>query len=96
MDPVNKWLTVIIMFMIALLITINVKGGVGQYAFETRPSTVFSGIDVVYVLDTKSGDVYVKLIDEDELQFNKSPRRRAQKLMEIPSSGYGYNNSRKY
>jgi len=94
MDPVNKWLTVIICFMIALLVTINVKGGIGQYAFETRPSTVFSDTDVVYVLDTKSGDVYVKLINEDDLQYNKSPRHKAQKLMEIPSSSYGY--SKKY
>jgi len=88
MDPVNKWLTVIISFMIALLIVISYKAGSGRYSLAVSPSESFPNHAVVYILDTKSGDVYVKLIDEDEMQYNGTVKHKAQKLMEIPSSSY--------
>lgn len=67
MDPVNKWLTVIIGFMVALLIVISWKAGSGRYAFVVTNSATLQNHTVVYVLDTKDGSVMAKVTDENKL-----------------------------
>ncbi len=84
MDPINKWLTVIIGFMLALLIIISWKAGSGRYEFSVQKSTLFSNHAVVYVLDTKNGDVRAKLVSEDDLHNRNTPLRKAIKVFEIP------------
>ena len=80
MDPVNKWLTVIISFMIALLIVISWKAGSGRYEMSVQKS-------VVYVLDTKTGTVYAKQVDEDILQ-SKYGVRYPQEVFKLTPGGY--------
>ena len=64
MDPVNKWMTSIICIFIALLIAIVWKAGAGRYEMVVMPSQ-YDNHQVIYVLDTKSGDVEGKLQPED-------------------------------
>jgi len=85
MDPINKWLTVIIGFMIALLIVISYKAGSGRYEFTVKKSVQFSDHAVVYVLDTKKGDVYAKLVD---VQYNNLAKNKPQKMFKLSSTGY--------
>lgn len=94
MDPVNKWLTVIVLFMIALLITIGWKAGSGRYEFVVTGSTPYDKHVVVHVLDTKDGDVYSKIVDEKDLRIGSKVNARATKTFEIPSSRYGVSSSR--
>lgn len=92
MDPVNKWLTVIILFMIATLYVLWSIGGSGRYAVVVQESVLFSNHAVVYVLDTKDGDVKAKLVDENDLVYNgKNPKTAPQTVFEQPS---GYSNRR--
>lgn len=86
MDPINKWLTIIVGFMLALLIIISWKAGSGRYEFSVQKSTLFSNHAVVYVLDTKNGGVRAKLVDEDDLHNKNSPLRKAIKVFEIPTT----------
>lgn len=94
MDPVNKWLTVIVLFMIALLITIGWKAGAGRYEFVVTDSTLYDKHVVVHVLDTKDGEVYSKIVDENNLRSGSRANTKATKTFEIPSSGYGASSSR--
>jgi hypothetical protein len=91
MDPVNKWITVVIIFMAAVLIVLW-KAQTGSYEFVVQKSTLLENHSVVYVLDKKSGEVQAKLVDETELTAGNgvTPRARAQKVFEIPSN-FGYN-----
>lgn len=84
MDPVNKWLTVIILFMVALLIVIGWKAGSGRYELEVIKGP--DGYATVYVLDTKDGDVRAQLINEhDELTNKGRPYSRPTKVFNWPS-----------
>ena len=67
MDPVNKWLLTIIAFMIGVLVVMWNVAGSGRYEFTVERSTLFDKHAVVYVLDTKDGDVKAQLFDENEL-----------------------------
>ena len=86
MDPVNKWLTTIILFMIATLCVIGWKAGSGRYEFKVVESTLFNSHAVVYVLDTKDGEIYAKMVDEHDLTATTSrAKARPQKVFEIPT-----------
>lgn len=92
MDPVNKWLAVIILFMISVLFVLWHKGGSGQYEMVVEDSTLFANHAVVYVLDTKNGNIKAQLVDEQELLYNgKTVRTEPRLVFKQPSS---YNNRR--
>ena len=88
MDPVNKWLTTIIFFMAGVLIVMWHVGGAGRYEFVVEESTLFKNHAVVYVLDTKDGDVKAQLFDENDLHYNNNIKSAAQKVMSFESPGY--------
>lgn len=69
MDPVNKWLWTIVAFMTALIIVISIKAGSGTYEMVVMPSKVLSNHDVVYVLNTKSGEIRARAWGHDGLRF---------------------------
>ena len=92
MDPVNKWLTTVILFMAAFLAVMFYKVGSGRYEMAVQPSTIYENHAVVYVLDTKDGNVHAKLVDEEDLlNYNKNGAgSKAEEVFEIPSSmSYG-------
>lgn len=91
MDPVNKWLFTIIVFMAAVVALLFYKAGAGRYEFAVEKSSLFQNHAVVYVLDTKDGDVHAKLVDEDDLHYKNSARNSPAKVFSIP----GYT-SRRY
>lgn len=64
MDPVNKWLTVICCFALALLCVIAYVGGSGKYAIYVTGSD-YEGYQMVYVVNTKNGQVKAKLHNTD-------------------------------
>jgi hypothetical protein len=85
MDPVNKWLTTIILFMIALLIVIGWKAGSGRYELSVVPG--LEGFATVYVLDTKDGEVRAQMVNEyDELTNKGIPYNRTQKVFDWPGA----------
>jgi len=89
MDPVNKWLTVIIGFMVAMLIVISWKAGSGRYAFEVQDSQYFEKTHVVYVLDTKNGTVDAKMfLEEDLLTGDKRINRHPVSVFSQPKPDY--------
>jgi len=87
MDPVNKWLTTIILFMSAVLLLMWNVSGAGRYEFAVEESTLFKNHAVVYVLDTKDGEVKAQLVDENDLHYNKTIKNTAQKVLEY-EGGY--------
>jgi len=89
MDPVNKWLTVIILFMSAVLILAWNVGSVGRYELSVEESTLFKNHAVVYVIDTKDGSVQAKLVDENDLHYDNKVKRSPQKIFSQPSNSYG-------
>ena len=84
MDPVNKWLTTIIIFMAAVVIVIAWKAGSGRYDVVVEVSQTIEAHSVVYVVDTKSGAVFAKLVDENDLQHNGVTNKAALKIFKIP------------
>jgi len=89
MDPINKWLTTVIFFMIAMLFVMWHIGGAERYEFAVEKSTLFSNHAVVYVLDTKDGEVKAQLVDENELHYNNTIKNAAQKVLEYDGPRYG-------
>lgn len=87
MDPVNKWLTVVILFMVSVVIAAVWIGGSGRYALEVRESALFENHAVVYVIDTKDGTVRAKLVAEGDLQYNNRPRNGSTQVFKMPSMG---------
>lgn len=86
MDPVNKWLSVIILFMVALLIVIWHSSGAGRYEMTVMPSSTYAKHYVIFVLDTKDGNVNGKLVVEDEmLNGADKVRRNPIQVFEQPS-----------
>lgn len=88
MDPVNKWLMTVIFLMIGVLFVMWHVGTVGRYEFAVEKSTLFDSHAVVYVLDTKDGEVRAQLVDENELHYNDKPKNNAQKVLTYKSGGY--------
>ena len=86
MDPVNKWLTVIIAFMVALIVVVSYKAGSQRYEMTIQPSSFFENHAIVYVLDTKSGEVKAQLFDENELQYNGNIKSSPQTAFEFDKS----------
>ncbi|KPK10634.1 MAG: hypothetical protein AMJ56_07640 [Anaerolineae bacterium SG8_19] len=85
MEPVNKWLLTVISFMIAVLVVLAWKAGSGHYEMVVRDSVLFEGRTVVYVLDTKSGDVNAIITNENDLQYNGNPRHRPTNVYTQPT-----------
>ena len=88
MDPVNKWLLTVISFMVGILAVMWHVSGSGRYEFAVERSTLFDKHAVVYVLDTKDGDVKAQLFDENDLHYNNTVKNNAQDVMSYESSGY--------
>ncbi len=88
MDPVNKWLTTVIFLMIGVLFVMWHIGTVGRYEFAVEKSVIFNDHAVVYVLDTKDGEVRAQLVGESELHYNNNPKNTAQKVLTYKSGGY--------
>jgi len=87
MDPVNKWLSVVILFMVALLCVIWGSAGVGRYELFVQPSDISSGYSTLFVLDTKNGEVHAKIISEDDLFISEArPKRTASSVFEWSSA----------
>jgi hypothetical protein len=59
MDPVNKWLWVIIIFMGVLVFSLFKIGGEGRYDMQVMEYS--DTHDLVYLLDTKSGEIKAKV-----------------------------------
>lgn len=68
MDPVNKWLWTIIVFMSALIIVVGWKAGSGRYEMEVVYSSTLENHDVIYVLDTKNGNIKARPWSHDEFK----------------------------
>lgn len=91
MDPVNKWLLTVILFMAATLAVIGWKAGSGRYEMAVAPSAVIEGHYVVSVLDTKDGEVHSKLISEQDLMYNDGRvKSRPEKVFEVPGFSSSY------
>ena len=88
MDPVNKWLLTVIIFMAGVLFVMWHVAGAGRYEFAVEKSTLFEKHAVVYVLDTKDGDVKAKLFDENDLHYNNTAKNNAQDVMSYEAAGY--------
>ena len=88
MDPVNKWLLTVISFMVGILAVMWHVSGSGRYEFAVERSSLFDKHAVVYVLDTKDGDVKAQLFDENELHYNNTVKNNAQDAMSFGSTGY--------
>lgn len=88
MDPVNKWLTVVILFMIAVLCVMGYKAGSSRYAFTVTKSTMFEQHAVVYILDTKNGVVKAQLFAEDDLQYNGKIKTQSREAITWSPPGY--------
>lgn len=88
MDPVNKWLTTIILFMMAVLLLMWNVAGAGRYEFTVKESTLFDSYVVVYILDTKDGEVKAQLVNEDNLHYKNIPKIYAQKILSYKKSTY--------
>lgn len=92
MDPVNKWLLTIISFMIAVLAVLYYTAGSGRYQMTITRSALVAGHSVVYVLDTKDGEVKAQLASEEDLQYDGRPRNTSKTVFSIdPPNRYGYN-----
>ena len=89
MDPVNKWLTTVIFFMIAVLVVMWHVAGAGRYELAIEESTLFKNHAVVYILDTKNGEVKAQLVDENDLHYNKTPKNSPKKVVSLERRGYG-------
>lgn len=61
MDPVHKWLTVVILFMIAVVFAAFKIGGSGRWEMQVIPYS--TSHDMVYMLDTKTGKIVGKMHD---------------------------------
>lgn len=64
MDPVNKWLFLVAAFMIALVVALAKVGGEGRY--EMKVSSYSETHEMVYILDTKTGELKSKLVPYGE------------------------------
>ncbi len=85
MDPVNKWLTVVILFMASALFVFWKVGSVSRYEMQVLSTGADSA--VIYVLDTKEGDVHAQIVDEKKLyRHDSTPYNRPQEVFELPSS----------
>jgi len=93
MDPVNKWLTTVILFMAATLAVLYYTAGSGRYTMITATSALYKNHAVIYVLDTKDGIVQAKLVDENELVFKDGRTKdNPSTIFDItPPNRYGYN-----
>jgi len=86
MDVVNKWILVIILFMSALIgamIYMNGSGS-GRYQMSVQLSNISDQAAVVYVLDTKTGEVQAKLVNEEFslIDNNNKPNRNASQIFD--------------
>lgn len=86
MDVVNKWLMVVILFMAALvgaMIYMNGSGS-GRYQLAVNPSTLNTKFATVYVLDTKTGEVQAKIVDEEYslIDNDNVPHRNADRVFD--------------
>jgi len=88
MDPVNKWLLTVICFMAGVLVVMWHVAGSGRYEFAVERSSLFDKHAVVYVLDTKDGDVKAKLFDENDLHYKDTIKNSAQDVMSYGTTGY--------
>lgn len=68
MDPVNKWIWTVVIFMAALIITIGWKAGAGTYEMVVMPSSLLKDHDIIYILDTKNGEVKARPWDHNEFR----------------------------
>jgi hypothetical protein len=84
MDPVNKWLLTVIIFMAAMLGLLWNVAGAGRYEMTVVAST--GNYATVYVLDTKDGEVKAQVLDEADLYNGSKPYARPQDVFEWPSS----------
>jgi len=83
MDPVNKWLTVIILFMCGVLFVGWNAAGSGRYEMEVA---LVDGAQTVFVLDTKDGEVKAQVVDSSDLYNNTGQAYvRPHKVFEWPS-----------
>lgn len=64
MDPVNKWLTTFIIFMVTLILVVSWSAGSGRYEMSVLGTE--EGSHVVYVLDTKSGEVQSRSVCKED------------------------------
>ena len=88
MDPVNKWLTTVIFFMIAMLFVMWHVGGEGRFEIAVEKSSLFKDHAVVYMLDTKDGQVKAQLVDENDLHYQNKAKSTPQIVLEYERSGY--------
>ena len=65
MDVVNKWLLMIGCFFTALIITLGWTSGSGKYSVYVTDSP-YVGYQMVYVVNTRSGEVKAKMHSIDE------------------------------
>jgi hypothetical protein len=89
MDPVNKWLTVVILFMASMVFALWNISGSGRYTMVVETSTLLKNHAVVYVLDTKDGNVSATLVAEDDMMADKtSIKRRPQQVFVTKEPSY--------
>ena len=69
MDPVNKRLWTIIVFMTALIVVISYKAGSGRYEMQVVHFKALKDHDLVYILDTKSGDIKARALSHDKFKL---------------------------
>ena len=99
MDPVNKWLCVIIGMFVALVITIGWKSGSGRYEIHAVDSA-YQNHQIVYVLDTKNGEVTATLHNQEDHFTDKGKPRDYAIIVKKSSDGgrstygYSYNKNR--
>ncbi len=69
MDPVNKWLWTIILFMTTLIIVISFKAGSGRYEMQVVHFKALKSHDLIYVLDTKNGEIRARVLDHEKFRL---------------------------
>ncbi len=69
MDPVNKWLWTIILFMTTLIIVIGFKAGSGRYEMQVVHFKALKNHDLVYILDTKDGTIKARALDHEKFRI---------------------------
>ena len=91
MDPVNKWLLTIMVFFTAFLGVMYYTAGSGRYQMTVLESELVPNHKVVFVLDTKDGEVKAQLANEEDLQYDGKPRNTSKLVFSIdPTNRYGY------
>ena len=82
MDPITKWILTIIGMFITLIIVMALGAGAGKYSIYVTDSP-YEGYSMVYVVNTKSGEVKAKLHRiEDHISKNGKVKDYAEDVIE--------------